>query len=560
MALIVGARSPRTLTLEDARLRDLPEDQKAILEQTIGKTFTLEDVSERLQDPSISKEARAILVAFKRTLVGDQRALEGKAYGKEGAAPLGTVKAHTLMAARALTGETDLQRRVETDLLPALQGHDDQLKSFVEYARRIESIQRPALPFMAIVGNPGHGKEEALAKFAQIVLGENAVVVDVDLRQWATNPAGLFGKDGPLSPGRFKKLEVGYQPPEPKEGAEPEEVHPGIVRILGVENLLANNKDAAEGIAKLLSVRRIDPAYLNVPVVFDFEQPPKQDVRQLLIASIGVAGTRNLASTAVFKNLDGDTLQQYAQVQLDQALALPPFDGIVLEMDRDAEELLKQVLATPYAPLDELDQRLYEALLSKFDTDPTIDTKTSVLRVSVDPRLATRPQEIAAIIKDLHEPFADLQRAGELFVVNWVAKQVDTDDQRDVVLERMPQLAEVLELRATQLLLGMPTDEPLGMAMVSTLATRLTDLASGVQRAYGIARRQHELQCEYLLNDEQAAVLVAAMDAVEKTSTAMASLPENAGHGLSSGWTTTIHESVMNWLTAARLMSDVLVA
>src|SRR5690606_34063150 len=129
----------------------------------------------------------------------------------------------------------------------------------------------------------------------------------------------------------------------------PKERVPGIVRIIGADNLRADKPELAEAIMRLLVARRTDASFANVQYVFDFEakvtaQDKRGDVqerlRNLLIGAVGVAGTRTLGATATFKNLDVAEMKQHADSLLDALKQAPWLGERAIEFEPAALDLL----------------------------------------------------------------------------------------------------------------------------------------------------------------------------------------------------------------------------
>src|SRR5688572_11944116 len=245
------------IDLNDRRFRSLPDVQKQWLAQELGDAPRYEDLTSLLISGNLTQDQRAILVGLQTTLVGDARARSGRAFNAGGSFSLAEIQARTLPVAQMPSGKTDLEQKIEQELPKAMLGHEEEVPSFVEAARRYSSPARQTPVFMAVVGREGHGKSEAINAFKELVLGKKAEVLTIDLREFTSTfgaagsgTAALFGKDGPLSVENLKKRDPAYKPPKPDPEDPPQErPKPALIVLKGVEDLLANNRDFAEGFA-----------------------------------------------------------------------------------------------------------------------------------------------------------------------------------------------------------------------------------------------------------------------------------------------------------------------
>lgn len=562
MALRTRRPTVDTIDLTDRRFQKLPEEQRSWLAQELGDKPRFDDISSLLLKPGLTSAQRSILIALRSTLVGDMRAVRGRAFNAEGSMSLTDVRARTLAAAQAPGGKTELELKVAEELPKSMLGHEDQVPSFVEVARRYQSPARQTAVLMAVVGHEGHGKAEALDAFKSEVLGEEAEVVTIDFREYGSSAAGasssaaLFGKDGPLSPEALKKRDPAYVPPPPDPDDPPvEPPKPGLIVLKGVEDLLKNNRSIAEGLAKIITNKRTSPDFANLIFVLDFERPPTDDIRQLVIGALGVVGTRHLAASAAFQDLSGDVLMSYAEPLLEGSLAMPGIGKVILEMDEEAEAVLKRALATPHAPLEEMEARLYEFIISKFDTHPNIDRDAAVLRVSLDPRFTRTPADLEKLIQKLHEPYADLKLGSQLFMVNLVARQVESTEDLEIALRHGKQLAELLQQRSAQMALGVPPADDAAMEIAGQVLGAVVRLGETMDRALTIAQKNFDLLGEELLPPEHAENLDADVDTLE---IAIQMLDRDEAEGLPAAWVNTVVEAATRWVTAARIISETL--
>lgn len=553
------------IDLADKRFAGLPAEQKLWLQSQLGTEFGIEAFRDLTERSDLSPLQRSIVVGMKQTLSGEMRALAGRALTKDGAKTLSEIRARTLAVSRAPVGETELQQKVRKEMPAALSGHETQLDGFVELARRSESPAWSFAPLFAIVGRQGHGKDEALEKYAKTVLGEEALVEFVELGRFnaggfgggsmGASAASAFGKNGPLSIETLKTYEPGYQPPEPEQGKEPIEAHPRIVVLRGVKDLRKNNPDAAQMLADILGARKGSPNYVNVQFVFDFEEPVGAAPKQLMIDAVAEIGARNLCAHAEFKDLSGDTLAQYAEPILLESLKLQGTGNTVLEVDEDADTVLRRALATPFAPLDELDARLYEWLISKFDTQTSVDRETDVLRVSLNPKYAGDSVALDNLVAQLHQQYADPKIGADLFVVNIVGKQVEADPGIQIALDRGRELTKTLQIVPMQLTLGMPLVEPEAIDQLAAMLGALRQLGDSMQSVLTVARKQNELQREDVLPTVEAEALYAAIEHAEQHFFA---LDDQTLQNVPPDWLLTVKGAAEQWLVASRLIADTL--
>jgi hypothetical protein len=548
------------IDLGEKRFSKLPEEQRRWLTEQLGEKFGIEAFRSLSERSDLTTSQRAIVVGMRQTLSGEMRSLAGRALTKDGAKELPEIQARTLGASRAPTGETELQKKVRADLPVALAGHEDQLDAFIELVRRYESPAWGTSPLMALVGQQGHGKDEALDKYAKAVLGETAQVVYIDLARFSgsgmgASAAAAFGKNGPLSFDQLKKYEPGYQPPAPKDGEQPEEVHPSIVVLRGVKDLRTKNPDAAQQLADILGAKKGTPNHVNIHFVFDFEEPVGTPARKLMIDAMAEIGSRFTCSTAEFKDLSGDTLAGYAEPILLESLKLQNTGNTVLEIDAEADAVLRKALATPYAPLEELESRLYEWLISKFDTQTSVDREVDVLRVSLNPEYANDPTKLDAAINSLHQQYADLRVGADLFVVNIVGKQVDADPTIQIAVDRGFELVRTLQHLPMQLVLAMPPVDDKAMVQISTMLAALRELGDDMHGVMTVAKKQNELQREDVLPSEDAELLYGAIDRAEQ---ALFALDAEVLEAVPADWMVGVKNAAEQWLKAARIVANTL--
>lgn len=551
------------IDLGERRFAKMPEDQRLWLEQQLGKTFGIEDFRALSERSDLTSLQRSIVVGMKHTLSGEMMASKGRAYTKEGTVGLNEVRARSFTVASTPTGETELQKKVRTELESSLRGHEDQLDAFVELARRWESGAWLTPPIMAVVGRAGHGKDEAIEQYAKIVLGEEAKVEYVDLSRYggagvvtgmSAGMAGAFGQNGALSLETLKKYEPEYAAPPPKKEGDPvEEVHPRIVVLRGVKDLRTKNSDAAQALADILGAPKGSPNHVRVQFIFDFEEPVGTPPRKLMIDSVAEIGSRYTCSSAEFKDLSGDTLAQYADPILKDSLALYGTGNTVLTIDEDADAVLKRALATPYDPLGELHARLYEWLISRFDTQTSVDRETAVLRVSLNPKYALDKNALDEMINQLHQQYADTKIGADLFVVNIVGKQVDGDPEIDIALGRGTELAKTLRVVPFELTLGMPLVEEAATDQLAGLLGSLRELGDSLDDVLIVAKKQNELAREEVLPEYEAQELYAA---IEKAERALFTLDDDVLADVPPDWLVGVKAGAESWLRAARIIAD----
>lgn len=524
---------PRTIDLGDSRFATLPAEQRAFLVGRLGSNTTIEAVDALVTNPALSPIEQSIALAFRRSLTGDLRATDGVALTKDGVVPLTSFESVTLGAARAPTGATEPERAVRESMAPSLLGHETQLESFVEMARRWRSPMRPRASVMLLVGNRGHGKEQALQEYARQCYGAEARVVDVDLRDIAPNAAAaLFGKDGPLSAKTLKRYDPTFQEEQEKDAnGNPKpaaERFPAVVRLLGVENLKRDKPELARELQRLLLTARGSQDFCNVQFFIDFEQPATNEARKLLLDALDTVAARGVYPTAVFEDLSGKVLGQYAQELLLKGARPEGLGNIIIEFDAAARDLLERALATPHAPLEQLDERLYEFIFAKLDTHTSINREGGIVRVSVAPDLATSASAASALVTSLHDPLADLALGQQLFVVNEVGRRADDLAERGIAISRGHELGKQLSVRVAQLAAALPLDEEGTWRTFGPLLEATSSLAQALERTFGEAKRLHELQRETVLTVAHARDLGAGAVALRAASVALANHPDVA--------------------------------
>ncbi|MBI5507728.1 MAG: hypothetical protein HY903_03130 [Deltaproteobacteria bacterium] len=470
----------------------IPAGEAAWLKKKLGATFSFDELDHLAMAQNLTADEKKIVEGMRRSVLGNTRADQGVVASKDGDAPLSTVVAMTLEKARLPTGELAEQQKLRADMLPALVGHESELESFVQMLKDFRSPARRFPPLMALVGDPAHGKDQAITGYARSVFSLQATVHTVNLK--GGDP---FAPGGPLSLPVLQALE--------KSG--------GVVRVQGAEGLRASAPAVAAKLGELLTAVKGDPNYVRLNYIFDFDAAPGTNGRQLMVEALDWVGNANLSALASFKHLDGPSMVEYAKRVLPDLLAGDTLGKLKVEFDDQALALLGEALATPHKPLAELEARLLRFVMSKFDTQTSVDRAGGVLRVSVEPKFAldnvVRNERLAA----LHQPLPDLFSGAELFIIYEVAKQKAPTAERDLLLKHAGVVVDRLSKLDVELTAVAGDKGP--EAGVGALAEALVTLRQAITTALKYATQSHRLNLERLVPDRELQPLQRSLAAAE---------------------------------------------
>jgi hypothetical protein len=169
-----------------------------------------------------------------------------------------------------------------------------------------------------------------------------------------------------------------------------------------------------------------EPWVKNLYLVADFDgvASAHAEVGQ----SLGSPGVRQVSASVDFGHLDAPTMLRYADRLLPKLLEGSRVEQVKVVFDDDARQVLGQVLATPNEPLDDLQPRLQQFILSHIDLQTSFDPETSVLKLSLAQQMKSEPKHLESLIKQLHQPLTDLSAGRALFSVDEVAVRPTIDE------------------------------------------------------------------------------------------------------------------------------------
>lgn len=278
-----------------------------------------------------------------------------------------------------------------------LWGQERHLEAFCLIPSDIVSPTRKLAPVLVIGGDRGHGQTEAVAALADSLnTGEaSARVHAVDLST-ATDASAvaLFGDEGPLSEKTLREL-----------------VNRGVVCFHGANELTRRAPKVAERLQSLLVTPRTDPTFKPLAYVFEFEQLDPEGLVTTMGKALGSVGNRIASSYATFDHLDAATMRRYCDARLPDLIQSKDLGDIRIDLDDKARDVIAAALATPHAPLEDLDERLFQLVLSHVD----VANDGSQRRPrAVQVRAAASPEETARIVANLTSQFPDLTLARKL--------------------------------------------------------------------------------------------------------------------------------------------------
>ncbi len=435
--------SLRTNQMPASRLVELgdyvDDDEAKWLVEALGTDRpTFDQLDELVLTGSLPRDRLAVLLGIQRSIRGNALAAGGRvAIGAEG-------PVHSLSDMLRLRnsivpkGVPEEMTRVHRAIGERLWGHEHLAKDFVRLAKDHLSRTRPTPAVMALIGEPGHGKEQAIELFARALFGEEVELLEpIDLADVKDQQVGLLFEDGgPLSAKRLRQIaESG-----------------GVVVLKNAHDLSGNGalKDRAPAVMRrlteMLLAKRDSPLHARLPFVFDFDSSlPADRARTLMVEALGTAGAHILTSSAKLEQLDPATMVKYANAAIPEMLAHEEMSKLVVRFDDDALGLLGEVLATPHAPLDWLQHRLQNFVFTHIDTQVTLEREAGgLVEFGINPDLVLRPHRRRELIAALHEETPDLSLGEDLFVVQQIAVRDADPARRADNVQAFAELAEVL--------------------------------------------------------------------------------------------------------------------
>jgi hypothetical protein len=419
-------------------IASLPQDQANWLRKVLPPDARISDL-ERVQ-PQNDPQRRA-LSALRASIIGDLRRGPAWVVTEKSATPIGSAaRAYTLRTAIAhgavgSSAETLPGESFDETLAQHTIGQKHTVPEFVKLAEAFRSSARRLAPLMAIAGPRGHGKENAIQGFAKALFGETASVVRVDLSTATDNLADLlFGESG--TPGDLSEAKLAdIQDGRPK----------AVVHLTGLDNLKTRAPELTKRLLAQLLKTRGDQGYARVNFICDFDTPPEGGAPApgtLLQDALGPAARPLPAAKAEFRCLGEEAMLQYADAMIQLLQGGPGLSRLRIELDLgdgdgrpDARAVLGRILATPHQPLEELEERIRQAIFAQFEKDGSANIAAdAVMRVHVQPDFARQPQDLEQAITALREPGADLFQIARIFDVPQEGLLAD-DATRDALLE-----------------------------------------------------------------------------------------------------------------------------
>lgn len=260
----------------------LPPDHVAWLRNRLPEKPSLVDIDRLIADPRLSTAELKIVQGMRRTAV-DMVGHGGTSITIDGEQTKGS-PAYALRASRQPIGELAIETKVRAELPAYLVGQETNLPAFVRFARTFHSTRRTP-PVLILGGGDGHGKDQALEGFAKTLLGPTARVIEVDLAKFQDNQLKLLFGDGAergeLSLWALQQIQ---------------DDDAGIIRVKGLDGLLARAPGIADQIMQRLQAVRGEPGFAHVAWVLDFDCPEGTDVGAKLEPALGPAAN-NLGAT-----------------------------------------------------------------------------------------------------------------------------------------------------------------------------------------------------------------------------------------------------------------------
>ncbi len=483
-----------TLRLDDYPLR--PEDSAWLSEKLGSDTPTFAALDKLMLSGTLSDDERKIIIGLQRAVRGEQRAMPGGvALHKDGVTAVDTVAALTTQLAMSPAGEPELLQKLRAHMPEGLWGHEAELEAFMRLAKDHVSEARLTPAVMSLVGEVGHGKDQAIEKLAELVCAEKPAVITVDMAGVSDRDVeAIFGEGAPLFIGELKKHAAAKS---------------AIVRIVNADDLRTRAPKVCRALTERLLARRGEEAFAALPYVFDFNQAASESPRQLMVNALGAPGNRVLSATSTFEHLDADTMARYAQAVLPKILSARGLRGLTIELDGEALSALGRALATPHAPMDELEHRLLRLVLTHIDTQTSLrDAGDVVVRASVHPGLVINQTAFEQLIADLHTPAPDLFAAEQLFLLQRVAKRPDNVATREQILALTRRLGEIGDQAIMPLLCDLPEGSDELEARAAALLGAINVFRACWERMEKPIARREKLKLEALLSARDSETLI----------------------------------------------------
>jgi hypothetical protein len=515
-----------TLDLEEVGIGpDEREQIESLLGVEPGQPLKKSDLDALERDPNLSAAQRQTIAALLDTLRGNLVGSGQLTVSKDGATATRQANLLTISAAKWVQGEGEVETRMRESLAGALIGQQAQLDAFVKLAKDFVSPARLTPPVMAMTGHVGHGKDQAIAAAAQVLFATapsatatrtpSSPLYAVDLSGLGDSSAdALFGDEGALSPVTLKKK-------------FPKGV---LIRIDGAgadasgASLQTRAPKIARGLQALLLARKGEPSHFNAAWIFNFDEPqPRAGARRSALeqmgSALGQAGVRVLSAQAPFDDLDAAAMRAYAELRLPALFSQGTLVDLKVSFDDEAWDLLGRALATPHAPLDELDHRLLRCVLTHLDTQTSLGRDGNGVRIALARGMRDEGTQ-KAWLAEMHAALPDLEQAERAFVAREVAKPSSDIAKRS---ELMALLRDVLEA-FTASWVDLATEDD-SHATIADLAGIVVRLARNVLKE---AERRAALGELALISEQRQSALTMALSMVrDEAATLIAATPSD---------------------------------
>jgi WD domain, G-beta repeat len=505
----IGAKTPRLAQTVDLTTFELQEADATWLQERLGtqtpKTTEIDALIDGLEKAASDPETTARLRlarAIKDAIIGGQKTLPGAVtVSKDGAAARDGVGQAWQALAKTAVGEPAQVTRVRDGIGAALWGHESEVESFCRWAKDHVSTARLTPAVLALSGDPGHGKDGALVAFAKLIGKATTDIRSVDFSRVKDSDLPLlFGEEGPLS---IKDLKS-------------KAVTPGlVVRLSGLDNLEQRAPAIAQALNQRLLARRGEALFAAIPYVLDFDHTSASP-RALVNAALGQAGNRVISAESTFAHLDGPTMARYAtELFIPRLLSARGLSDITVNWEPDALSLLGEMLATPLAPLDEIEHRLLRFVLTHIDTQE-FERKDAVVSGRISPAFAGNEGEPARIemTAKMQAAGADLVAAEKVFWMPVVGKRIDPA-KRVAALEQARQLGSVVDAATMQLMAALPDPDPNLETLVEALLSSLGAHRSLIEQTMRTVARRERFNPLNLVRENELGALDASANAVE---------------------------------------------
>lgn len=508
----VPPRRPRTI--DDAELDHygLESEQKDWLRERVGKEqLSTLDVERLSRDSSLNKDEKLLLLRLRSAMLGATRATAGSSAQAAGSASqTSQVGLRSTSSAIVLRGEPERVSKIRDAMPMALIGHEHHIDQFARTAKEFLSEARQTAPVLALYGNVAHGKDQAIVGFKNSFSAEKSPLVHVDFSGKSDRDlSAIFGDGGPLSNEELKKQAKAALAASKQAGC--------VVRLDGVRQLASTAPALANALQSLLLQPKQGAQAIPLVFVLNFDCDDRANPLQELHSALGAVGPRVVSASAHFSNLSASSMTRYAALWTARVLSSPSLAKCRLEWDSDAESLLGRMLATPHAPLDELDARMQRLIMQQIDTQTTLNRdRESVIRIGVAPWLARDAKEQAARLKQSHAPIVDLLALEDTFVATLGATGEYDDRPREIAIGFLQNFADAsLGWRADLVMELSENGDSMRDACISSIMDALENVSRfSKSLSKSIVHRQG-LGLEALVKHEEQCSLLALCDLLE---------------------------------------------